>query len=266
MRCLLPLLFILVPLSSICQKNRKKGPSEEEVRTSLIQRAEVATAIGDLDSADVLLAEALRMWPDPSAHLQRANVLLLKGDTAGYCRYVPIHRKEDAQRKASFDLFCTSKDSVPFERSGLSSTAFPGIKNVSRQWMRDQDQMVHRLYDEQDSLRVGFACTKGDTIFFRCDKLAVFPGGESEMFKYLGRNTRYPEMAVDAGIVGKVYTTFVVGLDGSLENITLRKGVHHLLDEESLRVIRSMPAWEPASYNGTPVRFRFDLPVRFVLR
>jgi len=266
MRQLLPLLLFLIPLSGICQKGMKKGPSEQKIRTSLIQQAEMAATTGDLDNAELLFAKALWMWPDPDTELQRANVLLLKGDTAGYCRYVPVHRKEDAQRKATFELLCTRRDSVPFEQSGLSSTNFTGIRNVSRQWLRDGDQLVHRLYDEQDSLRAGFTTSHGDTIFFRADKAAVFPGGVDRMYKFIGANIKYPPPAMDEGISGKVYTTFVVEPDGRLVDVELRRGAHHTLDEESLRVVRSMPAWEPASYNGRPVRFQYTLPVNFILR
>jgi len=64
---------------------KKKPPSEKEIRASLVSRADVAITLGDLDSADVLLARALWMWPDETGSRKRAGVLLQKGDTTGYC-------------------------------------------------------------------------------------------------------------------------------------------------------------------------------------
>ena len=266
MRPLIPILLILSPLTGVCQKKKGRTPDIHSVRADLVRQAEVASTVGDLDSAEVLLAEASGMGYDPMVMALRADIRLLQGDTVAYCRMVPTQRPEDAGRKAIFGRLCTRTDSMPFADTGLAPTDFPGINKVRRIWSRAEDRVVHRLYDEHDSLRAAFHLADGDTIFHHCEQIAAFPGGETEMFKFLGGHIRYPQLAVDAGIMGTIHTTFVVGRDGTLTRIGLRRGVHPSVDEESLRVVGRMPRWVPASHHGRPVPFQFNLPVRFVLR
>lgn len=93
-----------------------------------------------------------------------------------------------------------------------------------------------------------------------------FPGGIEAMYKYLGKNTKYPQMETDAGIQGKVYVEFVVSNDGSIKDVTLKRGVSPGLDKEALRVVKGMPKWSPGKMNGKPVKVRYILPVNFILR
>lgn len=91
----------------------------------------------------------------------------------------------------------------------------------------------------------------------------MYPGGEAEMFEFLSSNIRYPQIAVDNGIEGKVIMQFVVGRDGSIENVQVMRGVDRSLDNEAIRLIKSMPKWIPGKQSGSTVRVRFTLPVTF---
>lgn len=93
-----------------------------------------------------------------------------------------------------------------------------------------------------------------------------FPGGVEAMYKYLGKNTKYPQMEQDAGIQGKVYVEFVVSSSGAITDVTLKRGVSSGLDKEALRVVKAMPPWTPGKMNGKPVKVRYILPVSFILR
>lgn len=93
-----------------------------------------------------------------------------------------------------------------------------------------------------------------------------FPGGVEAMYKYLGKNTKYPQMEQDAGITGKVYVEFVVSNTGAITDVTLKRGVSSGLDKEALRVVKAMPPWTPGKMNGKPVKVRYILPVSFILR
>lgn len=97
---------------------------------------------------------------------------------------------------------------------------------------------------------------------------ASFPGGTAEMMKYLGKNIKYPEVAIQAGIQGKVTLRFVVGKDGSIENVTVARGVPGCpeCDKEAIRVVKSMPKWKPAKNDGKVVKSYFNLPVTFKLQ
>ena len=90
-----------------------------------------------------------------------------------------------------------------------------------------------------------------------------FPGGEEMMKRYLELNTRYPEEAKDAGILGRVLIGFFVEPNGNIDNVTVLKSVHPLLDAEAVRVISAMPRWTPGLVDGKPVKTRVKLPVTF---
>jgi protein TonB len=93
-----------------------------------------------------------------------------------------------------------------------------------------------------------------------------FPGGMEEMYKFLSKLQKYPDMEADAGIQGKVYVEFVVEKDGRITETKVKKGVSDGLDKEALRLVKAMPAWNPGKMNGKAVKVRFVLPVKFTLR
>ena len=102
-------------------------------------------------------------------------------------------------------------------------------------------------------------------IFVAADVMPEFPGGLSEMFRYIGESLNYPELAKQTDISGTVSLTFVVEPDGSITNVTLLRGIGGGCDEEAIRVIKSMPKWNPGLQRGEPVRVRFSIPVTYRL-
>ncbi|MFM7016370.1 MAG: TonB family protein [Bacteroidota bacterium] len=93
-----------------------------------------------------------------------------------------------------------------------------------------------------------------------------FPGGETEMMKYLGRNLKYPERAKDAEAQGTVLISFIVDKEGNISNPTVKRAVGFGCEEEAIRVIQNMPAWTPGKMNGQKVNVEYVLPIRFTLR
>lgn len=103
-------------------------------------------------------------------------------------------------------------------------------------------------------------------IFTVVEKQPEFPGGTAELFKYLSKAIKYPVIAQENGIQGRVVCSFVVNRDGSIVDIQVMRGVDPSLDKEAVRVISEMPKWEPGEQRGKPVRVRFILPVQFRLQ
>lgn len=103
-------------------------------------------------------------------------------------------------------------------------------------------------------------------IFTIVEEMPSFPGGEAELFKYLGKAIKYPDIAKDAGISGVVYMTFVVDENGKVRDPKVLRGIGGGCDEEATRVVKSMPAWDPGKQRGKPVRVQYNLPIRFTLR
>lgn len=92
-----------------------------------------------------------------------------------------------------------------------------------------------------------------------------FPGGTAAMFEYLSKNIKYPVVAEENGVQGKVIVSFIVECDGSISNVKVVKSVDPALDKEAMRIVRSMPHWIPGKRNGSAVRVKYTTPVTFRL-
>lgn len=97
------------------------------------------------------------------------------------------------------------------------------------------------------------------------EEMPKFPGGEENMYKWLGENIRYPQEAKEKGISGTVIVTYVVESDGEITNVHVLKNIEGGCGAEAVRVIKTMPKWKPAELNGVPVRIFFTLPIKFTL-
>lgn len=98
------------------------------------------------------------------------------------------------------------------------------------------------------------------------EQMPEFPGGMKALMKFLSENIRYPSVAQDNGIQGRVMLDFVVNKDGSIVDVHVLKGVDASLDNEAVRVVKSMPKWSPGRQRGKAVRVKYVLPVVFRLQ
>ena len=105
-----------------------------------------------------------------------------------------------------------------------------------------------------------------ETPFILVETMPEFPGGMNKMMEYVARNVKYPQMARESGIQGRVFVTFIVEKDGSITNVALLRGIGGGCDEEAMRVVRSMPKWSPGLQCGRAVRVSYNLPVNFKLQ
>lgn len=103
-------------------------------------------------------------------------------------------------------------------------------------------------------------------IFTVVEKDPEFPGGMEALYKYLQQNIKYPQLARDNNITGRVYVTFVVERDGSIANPRVLKDIGGGCGAEAIRVVKSMPKWTPGKQRGKSVRVQFNLPVSFNLQ
>lgn len=101
--------------------------------------------------------------------------------------------------------------------------------------------------------------------FVDLQKAPLFPGGESELMKYLAKNISYPNIARENNIQGTVVLSFVVGKDGNISDITVLRDLGGGCTKEAIRVVQSMPKWSPGEAQGHPVKVRYVLPIRFKL-
>jgi len=97
------------------------------------------------------------------------------------------------------------------------------------------------------------------------EQMPEFPGGEKALMKYLSTNIKYPRIATENGVQGRVYINFVVDKDGGISNAKVVRGVDASLDAEAMRVVKAMPKWIPGKQNGETVRVSYTIPINFVL-
>ena len=106
-----------------------------------------------------------------------------------------------------------------------------------------------------------------EVIFKVVETMPEFPGGSKALFKYLSENVKYPVIAQENGIQGRVICQFTINKDGSIVDVeVVRSGGDPSLDKEAVRVIKSMPKWNPGKQRGKPVRVKYTVPVNFKLQ
>lgn len=119
---------------------------------------------------------------------------------------------------------------------------------------------IINFVDEEEEL-------EEEEIFVIVEDMPSFQGGDLNKFReYINKNLRYPEIAAENGIQGRVILSFVVETDGRVSNVRILRGVDPALDREAIRVVESSPKWQPGMQRGKPVRVSFNIPIIFVLQ
>ena len=108
-------------------------------------------------------------------------------------------------------------------------------------------------------------CVDPDTVYQIVEKMPQYRGGEEAMMKYVADNIKYPQEAKDKNISGRVFVSFVIEKDGSVNEVKVVRGIGGGCDEEAARVIKGMPKWEPGMQKGKPVRVNYMMPINFKL-
>ena len=105
-----------------------------------------------------------------------------------------------------------------------------------------------------------------NTVFVVVENMPEFPGGQQALFKYLNESVKYPVIAQENNIQGRVIVQFTVEKDGSVTDVQVARSVDPSLDKEAKRVISTMPKWKPGKQRGKPVRVKYTVPVNFKLQ
>ena len=103
-------------------------------------------------------------------------------------------------------------------------------------------------------------------IFQIVEEMPAYPGGEQKLMEFIAKGIKYPQIARETGIQGRVFVGFVIEPDGSVSNVKVLRGIGGGCDEEAMRVVKSMPKWKPGKQRGKAVRVSYMLPVNFTLK
>ncbi|MEN8122457.1 MAG: M56 family metallopeptidase [Bacteroidota bacterium] len=119
---------------------------------------------------------------------------------------------------------------------------------------------------DTEQIKKMMTISEKDTVFFVVEKMPQFPGKELGLRKYLAQNVNYPDDARINGIEGKVYVRFAVTKTGVVDHVTIARGVDSLLDNEAIRVVSTLPKWQPGEQRGTKVNVWYTVPINFSLQ
>jgi protein TonB len=135
------------------------------------------------------------------------------------------------------------------------------------------DLIVQTTREESDAVGFGTDETalsgqdgiETDEPFFLVEVMPSFKGGDINKFRdWVQKRTNYPQAAIEAGIRGKVYLTFIIEPDGSVSNVTVLRGVAPIIDNEAVKSIQASPRWSPGLQRGQPVRVRYSMWLNFI--
>ena len=137
----------------------------------------------------------------------------------------------------------------------------------SPKWDRPKNPNVDEPYSTGITIKFRLPnLITADAPFVVVDQMPMFPGGDAEMLKFVGKNTIYPEEAKAKNIQGKVIIRFVVNTEGKAEGVSVLRSVNPLLDAEAVRVCRTLPRFKPGMQNGKAVDVWYAVPITFTLK
>ena len=188
-----------------------------------------------------------------------------------YLLAVQSVRQQLAEKMYGKDYSCLTRS----EKSEIQSMTPNGIYVMDHQMMTPppppvDDEIIEVIddyegyYEPEEEV---VEAEEEEVPFVIVEDMPEFPGGTAAMFKFLSENVKYPVIAQENGIQGKVQCQFIVEKDGSITNVeVVRSAGDASLDKEAIRVIKSMPKWKPGKEKGKAVRVKFSIPVNFKLQ
>jgi len=206
-----------------------------------------------------LIACILLLLPKGNKQVQKEEPKPLKVEAQTGASQV--EQKVEAKTSASEQVQEEPEEAVSRQQqSPKVESKKNSAKPTAKQETRKEEspvQMEEAISEEDDD----------DTVFVVVESMPEFPGGQPALFKFLAENVKYPVIAQENGIQGRVVCQFTVSKDGSIRDVeVVRSGGDPSLDKEAMRVIKSMPKWKPGKQRGEPVNVRYTVPVNFKLQ
>ena len=160
------------------------------------------------------------------------------------------------------------KERTITDRKGAFSLEVPAnaILRCSYQGRESQEVLAADMTNNTHLSLSSKSREMNEQVFTVVEKMPSFPGGDAELLKYIATNIKYPKESQDNGEQGRVICSFIVGRDGSVNNPEVLRGVTPLLNEEAVRVINTMPRWNPGMQRGKAVAVKYTVPITVRLK
>lgn len=177
-----------------------------------------------------------------------------------------IITKFDPQSKLFNDFEWTTLFNESHKKKEEERAAQLAVEKARQDSIRQVQEAEAKARREAEEKAKREAVDAVNEVFDHCEQMPSFPGGDLELMKFLHDHMKYPAVAEENGIQGRVIVNFIVERDGSISNAQIQKSVDPSLDKEAIRLIKSMPRWIPGKQDGIEVRAKYTVPVTFRLR
>jgi protein TonB len=141
----------------------------------------------------------------------------------------------------------------------------PEVIEIVEDEVEIEDELEIEDTESDEDIAIEIEEESDDEFFMVVENMPEFPGGDLGLMKYIQKNVKYPPIAKEYNITGKVYVSFIVDKSGSVTNVKIVRGVDRNLDAEALRVVKSLPKYKPGKQRGKAVRVMFTIPINFTL-
>ena len=169
-------------------------------------------------------------------------------------KFTPPVIKKDSEVKPEEEL--KSQEDLNKTKTAIGSFDVKGNDEAGGEGLKAKEVIAQPEPPKEEETKV----------FDVVEVMPSFPGGQAALFEWLSKNIKYPVVAEENGVQGRVIVTFVVERNGSITDVQVVKSVDPSLDKEAVRVVKAMPHWIPGKQNGSAVRVKFTVPVTFRLQ
>lgn len=250
---------------------------------ALYSRAKAVYDSGNYVQADSLFSHYLNEYPTIEKCREIATLYMRNNDSCAFCRYLRKSAElNDKRSRTTYDRLCLHFDTTFYDNPKGDSVRYLSVISYDKCNL-PMKQIFVKEKNEKDLEYVYHFADTGGVILRHFDQFPLagdnqgnieidynkympeFPGGPEALMNFMQDNIKYPRMAREDKISGRVIVSFIVEKDGSIDDVNVLQSVDRSLDAEAVRVVKAMPKWKPAFVEGKPVRVQFNLPVKFTL-
>ena len=214
--------------------------------------------------ADSLFTLSNNLEPHKDTYFSRSVCRLHLGNKKGYCEDLAFATHlGDGEAHKLYWKYCGTADTVYLNKNdSVCKNEGHFYKQITYKSEYTNTNQVIKF--DKNNFPVPII-NDSDTISSDLETIAEFPGGIPALMNYLTANIKYPKMAIEANISGKVFLKFVVFKDGTIRDVTVLKGVSGCIecDNEAIRVVNNITPWKPSKVKGKNVSCYFNLPITF---
>lgn len=196
------------------------------------------------------------------------GILCVNIVTAQNVRQKPVVKKQATTTKKQSAATTSKKQPMSTAKKQSTTTKTKSAVKDEKRKTESDTQTPAGISVGQDNIKVQETTPKNndDAVFDVVEQMPSFPGGNSELARFLGANVQYPVIAAENGIEGRVIVSFIVDHDGSITDVCVSRSIEASLDKEAVRVVKMMPKWNPGKHKGQAVRVKFAVPINFKLQ